>query len=226
MNKRARNRLIAISVVSVVVIVAAAVFWFIPNASLSLTVDDLYDSPEYIGETVQLAGTVVAGSWDRQSSPMTFKVFDDDTDSTAEINIVFNGLPPSNFGDGTEAIITGRVESGNTIVSNQMVTVCPSRYETSVDTLAVSDLFDRYSDMDMTGIPVRVSARVVEGSITAPGSSIRLTVHDVADPSIEMPVMYTKGIPDSITGGTPIVLTGHMTESGAFDAADIANISD
>jgi len=226
MNSRARNRLIAISVVLATVLAAFLVFAYFTGSSLSLTVDRLYDSPQYIGEDIQISGTVVAGSWDRQTTPMTFRVFDSDSDSEAEIKIIYNGLPPSNFGDGTEAIITGRVEAENTVVSSQMITVCPSRYETNVDTLAVSELFVEDSDFDMVNIPVRISARVVEGSIAPPGSPIRLVVHDIEDPSIELPVMYTKGLADTVEGGTPLVLTGHLTETGAFDAAEIAHISE
>ncbi|MCL2680392.1 MAG: cytochrome c maturation protein CcmE [Coriobacteriia bacterium] len=222
MNSRARNRLIAISVVLAIVAASALIFFLYTGSALSITVDKLYDSPEYIGESVQIRGTVVAGSWDRQTNPMTFRIFDDSSDSNAEITIIYSGLTPANFGDGTEAIITGRVEANNVVVSGEMTTVCPSRYETNVDTLAVSELFD--GDSDMTDIPVRVSARVVAGSITPPGSTIRLVVHDIADPSIEMSVRYSKGIPDTIDDGVPVILTGKLTANGVFDASDIANI--
>ncbi|MCL2746327.1 MAG: cytochrome c maturation protein CcmE, partial [Coriobacteriia bacterium] len=85
-SSRARNRLIGISAVLSIVVVAAVVFFFFNGTSLSLTVDRLYESSDrYVGETVQLSGTVVAGSWDRQSNPMVFKVFDEESGSEAEV---------------------------------------------------------------------------------------------------------------------------------------------
>jgi len=219
--------LIGISAVLSIVVIAAVVFFFFNGTSLSLDVDRLYDSADrYVGETVQLSGTVVAGSWDRQSEPMTFRVFNEDSDSAAEITTIFEGVPPPNFGDGTGVIITGVVGADRTITSGQMLTVCPSRYETDDNTLPVAGLFDMDSDMDMTGIPVRISARVVNGSITPPGEDIRLTVHDIEDPSIELPVKFSGGLAETVEDGTPVVLTGHLDEDGNFAADVVANIAD
>jgi len=224
MNSRVRNRLIGISAVLVIVAIAGVAFMFFNGTSLSLSVERLYNSPQYIGETVQLSGTVVAGSWDRQSNPMTFRVFNEDSDSDAEITAVFNGVPPANFGDGTGVIITGDITEENKIVSSQMVTVCPSRYETSDNAIPVADLFN--SEMNMTGIPVRVSARVVDGSIAEPGADIRLVVHDIENTGIELPVAFSGGLADSVMDGVPVVLTGTMNEDGVFEASVVANIAD
>jgi cytochrome c-type biogenesis protein CcmE len=226
-SSRARNRLIGISSVLVIVVLATVVFFFFNGTSVSLTVDRLYDNySSYVGETVQLSGTVVAGSWDRQSNPMVFSIFDEESNSTAEITTIFEGFPPANFGDGTGVIITGVVQEDNTIVSSQMLTVCPSRYETNDNTLPVYALFSMDDDMDMTDIPVRISARVVNGSITPPGEEIRFVVHDVEDPSIELPVKFSGGLAETVTDGTPVVLTGHLDADGAFNAEIVANIAD
>jgi len=225
MNSRARNRLIGISAVLVIVAVAGLAFLFFHGTSLSLDVDRLYNSENrYVGETIQLSGTVVAGSWDRQSNPMRFKVFNEDSGTDAEISVIYEGTPPANFGDGTGTIITGEVLQDNIVSSNHMVTTCPSRYDTSDNTVAVEALFD--GEMDMVDIPVRVSARVVNGSIAPPGTDIRLVVHDIEDPSIELPVIFTGGLADSIIDGVPVVLTGHLNADGAFEAELVANIAD
>ena len=225
MNNRVRNRLIGISAVLGIVAIAGLVFFFFNGTSLNLTVDRLYNSSqEYVGETIRIRGTVVSGSWDRQTNPMTFRIFDDTSDTEAEVLIVYEGLPPANFGDGTIAIIDGRVEEENIIVSHHMTTVCPSRYETSDDALPVYALFD--GEMNMVGIPVRVSARVVDGSITPPGTEVRFVVHDIVDENIEMPIIFSGGLADTIEDGTPVVLTGQLNEDGAFEAEVVAHIAD
>jgi len=227
MNARARTRVIGLSAVLVILAVAALVFFLFNGSSLSLTVDRLYNSENrYVGETIQLSGTVASGSWDRTANPMVFKAFDEESDSGHEVTVIFEGVPPANFGDGTGIIVTGMVEEGHVIRSSQMVTVCPSRYETSDNTLPVYALFDMESELDMSGIPVRVSARVVNGSITPPGEDIRLTVHDIENPTIEMPVRFSGGLADTVQDGTPVVLTGHLNEDGTFDAEVVANIAD
>jgi len=219
--------MIGISAVLVIIAVALLAFFYFNGAAQSMDVDRLYNSGDkYVGDTIQLQGTVVSGSWDRQSNPMVFSVFNEDTDSNAEVAVVFNGVPPANFGDGTGAIITGVVQPDNSIVSNQMVTVCPSRYETSDNAISVYALLDPSSEMDMVDIPVRVSARVVAGSIAAPGEHIRLVVNDIEDPSIELPVVFTGGLADSVTDGTAVVLTGHLNADGTFEAEVVANIVD
>jgi len=196
------------------------------SASLSLDVDRLYNNDGYIGETIQISGSVVAGSWDRESNPMRFRIFNEESDSNAEIEVVFSGLPPANFGDGTQAIITGLVEDTNLVTSTQMVTVCPSRYETDEDTLPVFALFDEDSTLDMVGVPVRVSARVVPGSITPPGTDIRFHVMDIEYSEVTMPVMFSGGLADSIVDETPVVIMGILGEDGVFTAETVAHIAD
>jgi len=225
MNSRTRNRLIGISAVLAIVMVAVLVIMF-QGASLSLDVDRLYNEDRYIGETIQVSGTVVAGSWDRESNPMRFRIFNEDSDTNAEIEIVFSGLPPANFGDGTQAIIRGLVEDTNLVTSTDMVTVCPSRYETDDNTLPVYALFDEDSDMNMVNVPVRISARVVPGSITPPGTDIRFHVMDIEYPEITMPVMYTGGLADTIVDETPVVITGTIDADGVFTAEIVAHIAD
>jgi len=227
MNARARTRVIGLSAVLAILAVAAVVFFLFNGSSLSLTVDRLYNSENrYVGETIQLSGAVASGSWDRTANPMVFNAFDEESDSGNEITVIFEGVPPANFGDGTGVIVTGVVEEGHVIRSSQMVTVCPSRYETSDNTLPVYALFDMESEMDMTGIPVRVSARVVDGTIGLPTDAIRLVVHDIEDPTVELPVYGTFGLADTITDGTPVVLTGHLNDDGTFEAEVVANIAD
>jgi len=62
---------------------------------------------------------------------------------------------------------------------------------------------------DMTG-------RVVPGSVRQGEEGLRFRVADRDDASVSIPVTYSGTVPDPFRGGREIILTGEMTQNGAF----------
>ena len=129
MNKRARNRLIGVTAIIVIIALAVVVSTGSEDGALYRTVGDVVDNPELVGERVSVGGAVVNGSWNRESNPMEVEIREEGTDDGPVIAVRYNGGVPSTFGDGVVAIIKGTVTADGIIESDDMITKCPSKYE-------------------------------------------------------------------------------------------------
>jgi len=222
MNKRARNRLIGIT--AIILLLLVALFFTVMNksAATNLTVKE-FATQKVDGKRVQVSGTVVNGSWDKQTNPMNFKIRDDaDTAGTGPtINIQYMGSVPDTFGDGVQAIITGAyVAQGGYIKSTQMTTKCPSKYASETDAYTVEALLQHASAM--TSIPIKVSGVVKPGSLGAPGADPRFVLLNAAGATTELPVQFSGGLSDTIKENTKVVLTGSLDAQGAFVATAVS----
>lgn len=223
MNKRARNRLIGVT--AIVLLVIVAIF-----ASLSSrggtayykTVDEVASDSALAGERVKVGGAVVSGSWDKKSNPMRFviKGEKDTTDSGPTVKVVYYGSVPSTFGDGVTAIVTGKLSSDNTIEADEMITKCPSKYESATGALPVSDLVGKGESM--VGTPVKATGYVKTGTIVAPGGAERFVVMNEKDAGDEVSVTYEGALPSGMTDGSKVILTGSLQEDGTFLATDVS----
>jgi cytochrome c-type biogenesis protein CcmE len=222
MNKRARNRLIGIAVILLIVIAAALVL-FTQGAASNLTVAQAAkDSAENVGRRVQVTGMVVNGSWDKKTNPMTFKIRDqkDEDETGPQLTVVYSGALPATFGDGVEAIVTGEFGENDTITSAEMITKCPSKYATSDDAYTVSKLNERADQM--VNIPVKVAGIIKDGSVAPPGGAIRFTLLNAEGATDEINVAYEGALSEDIKDGASVVLTGELDANGAFVATDVA----
>jgi cytochrome c-type biogenesis protein CcmE len=223
MNKRARNRLIGIAIIIVLGIIALFATLTTNNASFNMTVAEAADA-QNVGERVKVSGVVVNGSWDRRTNPMRFDIRDeDDIDGTGPtITVVYSGATvPSTFGDGVTAIVTGVMEEGAVIKSSEMITKCPSKYETSTDAYTVTQLKERAEAM--VGVPVKVAGLVRDGKINPPGSAVRFILVDEQGAPVELNVAFEGALADEVESATTrVVLTGEMNSNGAFDAVSVA----
>ncbi|MCL2818129.1 MAG: cytochrome c maturation protein CcmE [Actinomycetia bacterium] len=223
MNKRARNRLIGISVIIVLALIALFATLSANNSSYNMTVAEAAKA-ENVGKRVKVSGTVVNGSWDKRTNPMRFEIRDeDDADGTgAVITVVYAGATvPSTFGDGVTAIVTGEMEEDGTIRSTEMITKCPSKYESSTDAYTVAQLKER-SDT-MVGVPVKVAGLVKDGKVNPSGSAVRFVLVDAQGGPVELNIAYEGALQDEVaTSDTKVVVTGEMNNNGAFDAVSVA----
>jgi len=221
LNKRARTRLIGVT--AIILIAVAAIFLASGNQSAAYykTVQETAQDQELVGERVKVGGAVVAGSWDRKSNPMTFDIRDEeDSEGTGPtVTVVYNGSMPSTFGDGVVAIVTGELDGSKTIAADEMITKCPSKYESASGALPLADLVS--SGESMVGKTVKVAALVKAGSITAPGSGARfVAVSEAGD--VEVPVVWEGALPEGMTDGSAVVLSGAIEADGNFVATDVA----
>lgn len=223
MNKRARTRLIgvtAIILLAVAAVVASGAFG--GSTAYSRTVQDVSEDKSLVGERVKVSGTVVSGSWDQKQNPMTFIIRDeeDKTESGPTLKVVFNGAVPSTFGDGVVAIVTGELDDKGTVKSSDMITKCPSKYESSKGAMPIGDLVGKGDEM--VGTTVKVAGFVKNGSIVPPGGEARFIATSETSGGEEVMVVWEGALPAGMVDGSKVVLTGAIEDDGRFVATEVA----
>jgi cytochrome c-type biogenesis protein CcmE len=218
MNKRARNRLIGVT--AIILIVAAA---FIPlmmsGGAKETSVADLAvgGNAALVGTRVKVTGAVVAGSWDKKTNPMVFKIRTEGAVSGPEVLVTYNGSAPNTFGSDTIAILTGQLDSLGSLTAGEMVTKCPSKYETSTEAAPIADVLAAPPDS-----PIRMQGFVVPGSQGAANAAERFKLAANADGTgASVAVAFTGTTPAGFADGVKVVVFGKL-ENGVFVATDVA----
>jgi cytochrome c-type biogenesis protein CcmE len=79
------------------------------------------------GETLKVAGDVVAGSIDRSISPMEFTISHEG--STLKVQYVGQAVIPDTFKDGSKAVVEGTVDDQGVFRARHIEAKCASKYE-------------------------------------------------------------------------------------------------
>ena len=94
MNKRAKTRLIGVTAIILLAVVALlASGMFGGNTAYYRTVPEIASDKELVGERIKVGGVVVAGSWDQKQNPMSFVIRDegDAMETGPELQVVYSG---------------------------------------------------------------------------------------------------------------------------------------
>lgn len=216
MNARARNRLIGISVILLVIAVAVLAGSGALSGSYSTTVSGALKG-DNAGKRIKVTGTVVPGSWDKKTNPMTFKIRDEGKSSGPELSVVYSGSPPNTFGNDTVAIVTGTLQGG-VLKADDMITKCPSKYQTSTGALTVSQLLN--SKASLVGKPTRVAGQLKAGSLKAGGTPRFVLTGDGTD---TLPVAFEGAMPQGgDKAGVSLIVEGKLGADGTFTATSVA----
>lgn len=217
MNKRARNRLIGVTILILIVAVPVLYTLMMSGGSYVQTVADIKEDTSLVGTRVKVTGTVVAGSWDKKTNPMIFKVRGEGATSGPEVKVVYNGSAPNTFGNDTVAILTGTVSEAGVIEANEMLTKCPSKYATKSDAAAISALLASPPDA-----PIRATGFLAPGSLKDAGAAERFTFTSNADGTGDsVAVTFQGSMPAGTKDGAELVVFGKM-ENGTFVATEVA----
>jgi cytochrome c-type biogenesis protein CcmE len=214
-------RLIGVTAIILVAVAAIVTSIGSKDGALGSTVAAVAADKGLVGKRVKVSGAVVAGSWDKKSSPMRFAI-KDESDKSANgptIKVVYNGSVPSTFGDGVVAVVTGELKPGGTIESTDMITKCPSKYSSAQGALTVKSLAAKGTAVE--GKTVKVTGYLVADP-AALGAGDRFALSDLADGSgATLPVQFEGALPATIKKGIKVVVTG-SPESGKLVASEVA----
>lgn len=218
MNTKTKRRLVVVT--GVIIVVLAIVLAVVGSGSAAKTISvEEAASGTYADQRVQVSGNVVDNSFATEGNVLTFEIYDPEGDPSATLRVSYEGAASSTFGNGVTAICTGKLASDGTLVASELVTKCPSKYESASDALSVSRLLE-YGD-SMTGTVVKITGTVKPGTLAAAGASdVRFVVCDAE--GAELPVAFDGALADAITDETSVVITGTLSESGSFAATDVA----
>ena len=216
MNKKAKRRLIVVGgivIIAMLVIVAVA---GAGGAASSLKISDVLGGT-YEGKKVQVSGAVVADSLSAKGSTAVFQITPepgtDDTDASQKLTVSYDGALPATFGTGVVAICTGTVDGGE-LSATELVTKCPSKYESAEGSLTVKNLLDQADSM--TGKDTKVCG-YIRGEINDVTADCRFTIESQG---AAMNVVYEGALPDDLKDGTAVVISGKLNTDGTFEASD------
>lgn len=217
MNKRARNRLIGVTAI-ILILAAVLLVTLLPSGgSYSQTVKSIASDSKLVGTRVKVTGTVVADSWDKKTNPMVFKIREEGATGGPEIKVIYDGSAPNTFGNDTVAILTGTVEKDGVIQANEMLTKCPSKYETKSDAGTVADLLSAPVDS-----PMRVQGYLKPGSLKDASAASRFVLASTAaGTGKSVPIAFSGSMPAGAKDGAQLVVFGKM-QNGAFAATEVA----
>lgn len=217
-SKSKRNRFIVVALVIVIVVIAAVAYLSAGTTATTMTVAQAADAAAH-GKKVKVEGAVVDNSFTIDGDTLTFQIVDADT-TQPRLTVVYDKGVSSTFGNGVTAICTGTIDSGGTLRASELITKCPSKYESSNEALSVSRLLS-YG----TGIvdkPVKITGTVAANSMGDVNSVTRFVLADAGDPASTVGVKFSGAIPDGVADGTKLVLTGSLGSDGRFTATDFA----
>jgi cytochrome c-type biogenesis protein CcmE len=220
-NKRAKQRLIGVTILVLVMVGALIVGLRIGNASaMPVTIGDVLNDSSLVGKQVEVSGQVVAGSWVSGSKPFVFEIQDEKDTAAGRLRIEWNDQVPGSFGDGVTATVTGVVGEDGTIKAKYLITKCPSKYQSATGALTVNDITARAGEL--TGKTVKVSGFVVAGSIGEPGAAVRFRIADDVKSADGLDVAFGGGLSDEFVDGAKVVITGSLESDGVFQATEVA----
>ena len=216
MGKKKRYGVVA--GIIVIVIVGAVALLSAGNTEKVMTIAEA-SSPDSRGQKVQVTGNVVDNSFTIQDDLLTFSIYDAESPQDT-LTVVYDKGVAATFGNGVTAICSGTIDDSGVLRCSELVTKCPSKYETATDALSVSRLLG-YGE-EVWDKPVKVQGTMQEGSLGDATSQVRFVLVDQADPAQTIPVIFHGALPDEAVKGGVLVLTGSLSSDGSFLATDIA----
>lgn len=221
MNKRAKQRLIGVTILILVAVAGLVLLTRLGNATATpVSISDVLNDEELVGKQVEVTGAVVAGSWTSGAKPFVFEIEDAADKAAGRVRVIWNDQVPGSFGDGTTATVTGTITEDGTIEAKYLVTKCPSKYESATGALTVNDVLSRASEL--YGVTVKVSGVVVADSMQEPGAAVRFRVADGPTDARALDVAFGGGLPEEFVEGAKVVVTGSIEPDGVFQATDVA----
>lgn len=217
MNKRARNRLIGVTAI-ILILAAVVLVTVLPSgAAASSAVKDIATNSALVGQRVKVTGVVVAGSWDKKTNPMVFKIRAEGSTSGPEVQVIYDGSAPNTFGNDTVAILTGTVDKLGVVKANDMLTRCPSKYQTKSDAATIAALLASPPDS-----PIRVTGFLKAGTLKDASAADRFTIAAAADGTgASVPVAFAGSMPAGTKDGVDLVVFGKL-ENGVLVATEVA----
>lgn len=218
MNKKAKSRLIVVGGIVVVVMLVIIAVAGSGGAASSLSIDEVRTG-DYVGKKVQVSGSVVADSLESDDAGAHFEIQPEtDADTAAsggEVLVVhYDGALPATFGTGVVAICTGTVESDCSLTCTEMVTKCPSKYESAEGSLTVKGLLGQGDSM--VGQETKVCGYVT-GAVNGIDAAYRFTIES-QDATIN--VVWDGGLDEAVTDGAAVVVSGQLQADGTFLASE------
>ena len=219
MNAKMKRRLGAVTGIIVIVLVVVLAVVGGNSAARTMSVAEALELQD--DSKIQVTGNVAENSFAIEGDVLTFKIYDAEADPAAAqlLDVRYDGGVSATFGNDVTAICTGKKNADGVLNCSELVTKCPSKYESGVDALSVSGLLG-YDDK-VIDKPVKVTGTMKAGTLAGVDADVRFAIVDV-ESGDELPVKYAGALSDDTVEGSSVVLTGSIGADGAFTATNVA----
>lgn len=218
MNTKTKRRMAAVT--GLIIVVAILILAIVGGSSSAKSVSVAEAlSGDYAEEKIKVSGSVVDNSYSTEGNVLTFSIYDSEGDESEQLTVTYEGGASATFGNGVTAICTGVISADGVLSASELVTQCPSKYESSTDALTVSQ-FIEYGDevLDKT---VKITGSVKADTLVPAGEGDRFVLVDT-EGAEEVAVLFDDALSDEIEEGSILVLTGSLNSEGKFVATEVA----
>lgn len=220
MNAQMKKRLVIVTGIIVIVLVLLLAIVGGGTSAKTIALADAAGGT-YANQRVQVTGNVVKDSYSTSGNVLSFSIYDPEHVNAGQLRVDYDGAAASTFGNDVTAICTGKMGEDGVLRASELVTKCPSKYESGTEALEVSRLLDYGAEVN--GTTVRVKGTVAAGSQNPAGSGARFALADASDPAKTVSVLFDGAVSEeTLADGATVVVTGDMLASGEFSAIDVA----
>jgi cytochrome c-type biogenesis protein CcmE len=218
MATKQKQRFIVAGGIVLIAILAMLAFFGAGTSPRVMTVAEAA-APGAVGQRVEVTGNVVNNSFDIEGGILTFSISDPD-DPGVDLPVSYDRGVSATFGNGVTAICTGTIGDDGVLKCSELVTKCPSKYETATDALTVERLLG-YGDqiVDKT---VKVQGTVQPGTLKDATADARFSILDADGSKAGIPVKYQGALSDEVKDNATVVLLGSLGAGGTFTATEVA----
>lgn len=213
-----KQRFIAVGGIVLIVVLAMLAFFGANTAARVMTVQEA-SQPAAIGQRVQVEGNVVNDSFAFTGDILDFTIADADNPQY-DLKVSYDKGVAATFGNGITAQCTGVIDDSGVLVCSELITKCPSKYESRTDALSVERL-QGYGDAIVNKV-VKLGGTLQPGSLKDATADVRFVVADAGATDAGVPVVYAGALSDEVADGASLVLTGRLDPDGLFQATEVA----
>lgn len=208
-------------IVSGIIIIAVILILAIVGSNTAARATSIAEVREgnLANQKVQVSGNVVTNSFSTVDNALVFSIYDAEANPNDTLVVIYEGGVSATFGNDVVAICTGIMGEDGILHASELVTKCPSKYESATNALSISALLG-YGE-EVVDKPVKIYGTVQDGSLKSAGQGDRFVLVD-PDSDEEIAVLFEDALSDEITDGSTLVLTGSITSTQKFAATDVA----
>lgn len=217
MNAKMKRRLVAVTGVIVIVLIVLLAVVGGNSAARTVSVAEALEVQD--DAKIQVEGNVVENSFSIEGDVLTFKIYDKENDPVAghALDVRYDGGVSATFGNDVTAICTGKKDANGVLNCSELVTKCPSHYESGKDALTVPELYGY--GQKVVNKPVKVVGVIKAGTLAGVDAPERFVIAN-EDTGDELHVKYVGALSDDAGEGAAVVLTGSIGTDGLFTATD------
>lgn len=218
MNAKTRKRLVVVGGIIVMVMIVVLALVGGNSAAKTISVAEAA-SGDFDDRRIQVTGNVVNNSYEMADNTLVFDIYDPGADENVHLRVSFDGGAAATFGNDVTAICTGKIGEDGILRASEMVTKCPSKYESADNALTIEQLLD-YGDAVLDK-PVKIAGVVKSGTLVSAGQGERFVLVDEGG-TIEIPILFDGALSEDVVDGSSLVITGSINSDTKFAATDVA----